>query len=152
MKPLKRVYHPYTLWEEVAANMWGDVEDRKEWLAKAIAFTGDHKRYGSYMMRVIREWSVSSENALTDQRMNRKAWIGHAATALAIGCPEDIVRQAWGQLTDEQRLLANKEAARAIRTWELTYRADRGIREDVGEPMLFDGDTRRDTGEACGVE
>jgi hypothetical protein len=118
MKLNKRIYHPYTSWEEIQANMWGEVDNREKFIALAIKFTGDHKRYGSYMKRVVREWPVSCENALTDHALNKKAWIGHAACALALGCPEDITREAWGHLTDEQRILANQEAGRAIRMWE----------------------------------
>lgn len=121
--------------------MWGTVDNHSDWLAKAEAFTGDHELYGQFMMRVIREWPISCENALTDSNLNRKAWIGHAACALAFGCPEDIVRKAWGRLTDEQRVLANKKAARAIAAWERDYRARFAIREDVEKQVLFGWDT-----------
>lgn len=133
---LTRVYHPYSEWEEVAAGMWAEVEDRKAHLERAVAFTGNHALYGAYMRRVIKEWPISCENALTDPQLNKKAWVGHAATALAIGCPEDITRQAWGLLTDEQRFLANKEADRAIREWEHAYRKDKGVHDPMGASLL----------------
>jgi len=135
---LDRVYHPYWDWEEIDFNMWGNVDDRKLWLKRAIAFTSDHKKYGRFMMRVAKEWPISCENALTDRTINRKAWIGHAACALAIGCPEDITREAWGYLDYEQQLLANKEADRAIQFWEEHYIKDRGLYSDVGRTMLFE--------------
>ena len=134
---MRRVYHPISEWEEIEFNMWGEVDDRSAFLEKAITFTGDHKLYGSYMQRVISEWPISCENALTDPALNKKAWVGHAACALALRCPEDITRKAWSFLTDEQRILANKAAGRAIWTWEHAYRKDRGLSEDMGEPMLF---------------
>jgi hypothetical protein len=137
MKPLSRVYHSHDKWEEIPAGMWSDVDDRKAMLQRAIDFTGDHALYGSYMMRVIREWPISCENALTDQALNKRAWVGHAACAMAIGCPEDITRQAWGMLSDEQRLLANKEADGALRAWEHAYRKDRGLHEEVGGALLL---------------
>lgn len=137
---ISRVYHPYWAWEEVAHNMWGSVPDRRSALRDAVTFTGNHRRYGAAMMRVVGEWPISCENALTDRSLNQKAWVGHAACALAIQCPEDIVRQAWGLLTDEQRFLANKEANRAIRRWRLDYCARHGVREQVGEQMLLEWD------------
>lgn len=136
MSTIPRVYHPYDRWEEVTAGMWSEVEDRKGWLARAIAFTGNHKLYGEYMMKVVVLWPISCENALTDTALNRKAWIGHAACALALGCPEDITREAWGHLTDEQRLLANEEADRAVRAWEYAYRKDHDLYGPMGEPLL----------------
>lgn len=136
-----RVYHPITTWEEIESNMWGSVDDRASYLQQAIELTGDFKRYGDLMRRVIVEWPISCENALTDFRLNRKAWIGHAACALGIGCPEDITRKAWGYLNDGQRRLANGQAVSAIRAWEDDYAARKGICRDVGEPVLFRWDT-----------
>lgn len=132
----QRVYHPVCMWEEVASNMWGTVEYRPQFLARAIEFTGDHELYGSYMMRVVKEWPISCENALTDYSLNRKAWIGHAACALGFQCPEDIVREAWRDLTDEQRKMANRQAIAAIGEWERCYAKSKGICLPLGEPML----------------
>ena len=117
--------------------MWGEVKNKKVFLQNAINFTGNHKKYGEYMMRVVMEWPISSENALTDYRLNRRAWIGHAACALAIRCPEDITREAWSKLSDEQRILANQEADRAIAAWEHAYAQNYDLRKNVGEEMLF---------------
>lgn len=134
---IERVYHPWDEWEEVKFNMWGTVDNRKKWVKAATEFTSDHKKYGRFMLRVIREWPKSCENALTDMSLNRRAWIGHAACALAMECPEDIVREAWGNLTDEQRELANREASRAIAEWEQCYIKGRGISEDMAEQVLL---------------
>lgn len=132
----KRVYHPISAWEEIHAGMWGDVEDAKSMLKRAVDFTGDHKLYGHWMTRVVNEWPISCENALTDYSLNRRAWVGHAACAMAIGCPEDITRKAWGMLTDEQQFLANAEADRAIRVWADAYAKSKGIREHMGGSLL----------------
>lgn len=132
----KRVYIPYWDWEEIDANMWGAVSNRRAAVNKAVEFTGDHKLYGRFMMRVVNEWPNSCKNALTDYSINRKAWVGHAAAALAHGIPEDITRLAWGKLSDEQRLLANKEAERAIQHWEYHYQKSNGLYPDMGSALL----------------
>lgn len=132
-----RIYHPVTLWEELKFNMYGEVTDKKKYLQMAIEFTSNHEKYGTYMLQVITLWKYSCENALTDTRINRKAWVGHAACALAMQCPEDIVREAWGHLTDEQRILANREAQRAIDVWESNYAKSIGICEDMEVQVLF---------------
>ena len=138
----QRIYHKCSEWEEINFNMWGDVEDKQEAIAKAVAFTGDHVLYGSYMRRVITEWPISCENALTDYFMNRKAWLGHAACALAMQIPEDIVRMAWSKLSGEQQHLANKEAERAIQLWEYAHFKAQCLSESMGGQMLLGGDTR----------
>ena len=128
-------------WEEIQTNMWGSVDNKKLWLKKATKFTGDHCLYGRFMIRVVNEWPISCENALTDGFINRRAWIGHAACALAINCPESITREAWGQLTNEQQFLANKKADDAIRLWEYNYSKSKGLHTDMGGKMLSMWDT-----------
>jgi hypothetical protein len=114
-------WHPFWKWEEVSHNMWGNVKDKKDWLRRAVEFTGDHALYGQWMRRVVEGWKYSCEHNLTKLDTNRKAWIGHAAVAMAIQCPEDIVREAWGHLTKEQQDLANAQALAAIQYWETRY-------------------------------
>lgn len=118
---IKRIYHPYWLWEEVEYNMWGKIKDKKAFLEKAIEFTSDHILYGSYMMKAVKQWKYSCEHNLSNITQNRQAWIGHAACALAFQCPEDIIRSAWGYLTEEQQILANEQADIAIKYWEDNY-------------------------------
>lgn len=132
----KRVWRPVNEWEEIKYGMWDKASDKKKQLAQAIEFTGDHERYGHYMRRVAQEWPVSCENALTDKNLNRKAWIGHAACALALNIPEHIVREAWGHLNDEQRTLANAQAAAAISKWELAYAKSLGLPAHMARPLL----------------
>lgn len=112
------IWHPFWTWEELKFNMWGTVDNHDEWLSKAIKFTGDNELYGKWMMNVADSWKYSCEHNLTKKQTNRKAWIGHAAVALAIQCPEHIVREAWGHLTTEQQDLANMKAQQAIEYWE----------------------------------
>lgn len=133
-----RVYRRIQEWEEIAHNMWGSpIPSEKEALEWALRFTGNHKVYGSFMVRVINEWPASCENALTDNFLNRRAWIGHAAAALANKCPEHVTRKAWGFLSDEQRILANMEAERAILLWFEHRRKSGALRSDLDKQMLF---------------
>ena len=103
--------------------MWRKVSksDEELFLVKAIAFTGDAALYGRHMLRVIREWPISCEQNLTDLSVNRKAWIGHAATCLAIECPEYVTRLAWGHLSNKQQAEANLQAQTAIDEWEAVF-------------------------------
>ena len=111
-------WHPFWRWEEVPYNMWGNAKDKKSLLEEAIRFTGNAEQYGEWMLKVADMWMHSCEHHLTKLDTNRKAWIGHAAVAAAIRCPEDIVREAWGHLTKEQQDAANAAAQRAIDHWE----------------------------------
>lgn len=120
---LIQVYHPYWLWEDYKNGMWRkeSKEYEKQWLPIAIAFTGDHIKYGAAMTRVVNEWPVSSEHNLTNLNINRRAWVGHAAVCLELGIPEYIVRTAWKNITQYQRVMANHVADQSIHLWHHTY-------------------------------
>lgn len=120
---MKRIHHPYWLWEDWKAGMWRHLaaQERPSALHAAVNFTGDALLYGGFMARVANEWPIACEHNLTERGMNRRAWIGHAAACLAIGSPEDVTRQAWGLLTEQQRIDADSQADAAIKGWESTY-------------------------------
>lgn len=103
--------------------MWRKVggADRECMRAAAIVFTGDAELYGKAMLRVIDEYPIASEHNLTDWAQNRQAWIGHAACFIEHQWPEDVVREAWGHLTNGQQDAANAVADIAIAEWEARY-------------------------------
>jgi len=70
---MKRIWHPWMIWEEVPAGMWRKVaaNEYDEYLMRAIEFTGDAEKYGIWMLRVLTEWPISSEHNLTDIGMDR---------------------------------------------------------------------------------
>jgi len=115
-----QVFVHWELWEDYHAGMWRRVPKGEEdtYRKTAIEFTGDYPKYGAAMLRVITEWPNTCMHNLTNPSINRRAFVGHAACALVINCPEYIVRQAWWKLTEEQRILADKEADKAIEIWE----------------------------------
>lgn len=120
---MRRIYHPYWKWEDFKAGMWRKVtaDEESEFLRKAIEFTGNAELYGSFMLRVAKEWPFACEQNLSSPSVNRRAWIGHAACCLAIQCPEYITRQAWWMLTEEQRVAADAQADAAISAWEFEF-------------------------------
>ena len=141
---MKRIFHPYTEWEDYQNGMWETIsgKERDLFLQRAIEFTGDAQLYGSFMFKVTDEWPIACEHNLTDTSQNRKAWIGHAATCLAINCPEDITRQAWGMLTQEQQDKANAQAQLAIECWEYKYEKKNNIiHQQMGITWLSNGDS-----------
>ena len=104
--------------EEVAHNMWGAVSHRRTWLEIAATFTGNAELYGEWMLRVVSDWPNSCAHNLTKPG-DKRPWMGHAAVALAIRCPEDIVREAWALLTADQQERANRKASEAIEAWRV---------------------------------
>lgn len=117
---MKKIWHHYEQWEEYHYGMWRRLptDHEEPYFRLAITFTGDAFLYGYYMNRVIDAWPMSCEQNLTDMSLNRRAWLGHAACCLAFRCPEYLVRQAWWELTEDQRREANRKADEAIALWE----------------------------------
>jgi len=138
MKPhkLDRVYHQYNRWEELQYGMWADPVNKKEQEIMAINLMSNDKLFGHYMKRVTNEWPISCENALTDENLNKKAWLGQAACALAMRIPESVTRSAWSKLTYEQQFLANKQAEQFIFAWSDRYAASSGLSENMERSLL----------------
>ena len=103
--------------------MWSKVDKITEakMLKTAIEVTGDHASYGKAMNQVIYKWKNTMKNNLTNQSINRRAFLGHCAVFYKLQIPEYIVRSAWKHLTDEQRRLADIQAENNIKEWELWY-------------------------------
>ena len=141
---MKQVYIPYWEWEDYLNGMWQKLPKDQEptMLQKAIEFTGDHVKYGNAMKEVVYKWPHTMLNTLTNMSVNRRAFLGHCACQLAINCPEYITRQAWHELTDMQRYLADKVAQQTIDKWCAEYeRKNRIIHSDMAEQMLLWGDS-----------
>ena len=113
---MKQIYHNYLLWEDFQNGMWKryDKDIENDMLDIAIEFTGDYKRYGAAMIKVVQEWKYTMQHHITDKSINHKAFVGHCAVCYELGIPEHITREAWGHLTEKQQYLANKQAKKAI--------------------------------------
>lgn len=137
----KQLYIPYTEWEDWLNGMWSRADKIKEpeLLKQAIEFTGDHIKYGAAMREVIIAWPRTMLNSLTNQSINRRAFLGHCAVYFALKIPEYITRMAWGELTEKQRAAADKEAQQTINKFILEYaESNKRLHSDMGTQMLFE--------------
>ena len=120
---IKRSYFHYEKLEEFKSNMWKTITGslRINLIDKAYIFTSNTELYGFWLMQVLDQWPYSCIHNLSATEINRQAWIGHAACALAMGIPEDLTRCAWHLLTEKQQNDANAKADQAILKWEKVY-------------------------------
>lgn len=109
---MTRIYINWEKWECHKNGMWRSLPKEEEdlMLKKAIKFTSNHIIYGKWMIKAVDKWKNSMLHFLTNKSINKRAYIGHCAASLAINCPEYITRMAWKYLSEEQRILANKQA------------------------------------------
>ena len=137
---IKQVYIPYWEWEDYINGMWRRVKkcDEQEIIDKCIIFTGNHILYGLAMSEVIEAWPRTMLHNLSNKNINRKAFLGHCAVQYKLNIPEYITRIAWGQLTEEQRFLANNEALKNIKHWENEFqRKNKQLYKGLGTQMLL---------------
>jgi hypothetical protein len=116
---VKRIWVPYWFWEDYRNGMWKKLPIEKEsvMLEQCIEFTGDYRKYGEVMMKVVSLWDFTMSHNLTNTSMNRLAFIGHCACTLEFQCPEYITRRAWKELSEQQQNKANAKAQKALEWW-----------------------------------
>jgi hypothetical protein len=68
------------------------------------------------LKQVTEEWKFSCEHYLTNDRMNRIAWLGQASVARALGIPSGC-RGGYQLLTDEQKQAADEMALKYLNLW-----------------------------------
>jgi hypothetical protein len=94
-----------------------DREGRQERVLRAAEILGDPILCERAMRKVVEEWRFASEFNLSNAEINRRAWLGQAACSCCGGVHEDETREAWGLLSNEQRVRANGIATIVIREW-----------------------------------
>jgi len=120
---ITQAYTPFEKWECYQNKMWSRVDKNieDELIKKCILFMSNHILYGNAMREVVYKWENSMINFLTNKSINRRAYLGHCAVCYELKIPEYITRTAWKELNSEQMYLADLQAEKTIKDWELWY-------------------------------
>lgn len=123
---MKRIYHTWDKWECYPAGFYetrppaGMTE--QDCLNTYRDLLTDIPKFEAALNRVITEWHNSCEHYLSNERMNRIAWLGQAALCITHGIPSQY-RGGYNLLTEAQQKAADDTALRALNTW-LTERGE----------------------------
>lgn len=79
-------------------------------------FLADPERFGAALEVVITQWPNSCQHYLTNDRMNRIAWLGQAAMAQALGIPSGC-RGGYNKMTGAQKEAADRLALEYLNRW-----------------------------------
>lgn len=115
-----RIYHTWDKWECYRAGFYaerppnGMTQEQGEELYRD--FLSDLSRFEAALKVVTTEWPYSCEHYLTNDRMNRIAWLGQASVAQALGLPS-LCRGGYHRLTDEQKRAADALALQYLNAW-----------------------------------
>ncbi len=121
---MNRIYHTWDKWECYPAGFY---EDRApNGLSKAEAeeayrtFLADDAAFRVALQRVLTEWPKSCEHCLSNENMNRIAWLGQASACIALGLPA-VFRGGFNRLTEAEQERANLTALEALNQWLIAH-------------------------------
>lgn len=117
---MSRVYHTWDKWECYPAGFFDtkppkgmtDIDCEKLYRD----FLKDDDRFRAALDRVLAEWVNSCEHNLTNENMNRIAWLGQAAMCIDTGVPSRF-RGGYHLLTDDEKYRADQTALFYLNKW-----------------------------------
>lgn len=119
IEPGERVYRTWDTWECYHAGFYEEkpkdmTQDEGE--EKYREFLADIPRFEKSLKAVTEQWTNSCQHYLTNDRMNRIAWLGQASVAHALGIPS-CCRGGYNRLTDSQKGAADSLALKYLNIW-----------------------------------
>lgn len=121
---MNRIYHTWDKWECYRAGFYeerppkgfkwsGEISELEEFYKN---FLSDIQLFEKMLERVITEWKNSCEHYLTNENMNRIAWLGQAAVCIYSGLPSKY-RGGYNLLDDKQKQNADLSALKYLNIW-----------------------------------
>lgn len=117
---IEQKYVHYKKWECYKLGMYNNTLSDSE-ILEAKEFMENTMLFSEFMGKVINTWVYSTLNFLTNKSINRNAYLGQSSVLLALGFNNRITKQAWALLSENKQGLANLEASKHIKKWELEY-------------------------------
>ena len=115
-----RIYHHWESWECFRNGFYGKKENenlnREQCLLKYADFLSDIEKFKKAMKRVSIEWKNSCEHFLTNDSINRIAWLGQASACIELGL-SSANRGGFYKMPIEKQELANKIAKEFLTEW-----------------------------------
>lgn len=117
---MKRIYHRWEKWECVKSGFF-DTEAKGMNADQArvlyAEFLGSKKRFEKGLKRVLAEWKFTCEHFLSNESLNRIAFLGQAAMNIETGVPS-IFRAGFKLLSVMEQEKADRLANRYLKVWE----------------------------------
>ena len=117
---IERVYHTWDKWECYRAGFYATkpphgmtADDAEQKYAELLA---DENEFKAVCFKIINEWVNSCEHYLTNENMNRIAWMGQAALAYKYRIPHHY-RGGYHLLPEQAQKRADEIALEAINAW-----------------------------------
>lgn len=117
---MKRIYHTWEKWECYPAGFYETTPpsgiSKEQARNEYAVFLRDIPRFEKALERVISEWTKSCEHYLTNETMNRIAWLGQASLCIETRIPA-CFRGGFNILTKDEKQVANMAALKWLNIW-----------------------------------
>lgn len=116
---MERIYHRYEFWECWKNGFFDNISgvDKNKKIQKVIELFSDQQKTKEYMNKVIEQWKYSCEHNLTNDSMNKIAWLGQSACCIYDKIPSSITMEAWHLVSKENRDKADSIASEIIENY-----------------------------------
>jgi ParB-like chromosome segregation protein Spo0J len=115
-----RIYHTFEKWECQKNGFYENIAPRglsKDEAEKEYAdFLRDSDLFADVLSTVITDWKYSCEHYLSNENMNRIAWLGQASACYSRGLPA-CFRGGYNLLTESEQVEADRVALVYLNKW-----------------------------------
>lgn len=117
---MKQIYHPYWKWEDYKNGFYKNCsgEEKKQKIESVLKMFNSKELTEKYMRKAIYEWKYSCEHNLSNNSINKIAYIGQCACCIFDEVPNLVTMYAWKLLSQEIRDRSDKIAIKIIKEWE----------------------------------
>jgi hypothetical protein len=134
---MKRIYHTWDKWECYPAGFYENKPADKSLDTDACqaiyaVLLRDIPAFERAMARVLAEWPNSCEHYLSNENMNRIAWLGQSSLCIEKGIPA-IFRGGFNILSPDEQEAANNAALKFLNLW-LSSRGEAELTMDGAKP------------------
>ena len=118
---MKRIYHTWDKWECYPAGFYENKPKDKtltddQCRKKYCEFLKDIPMFEAAMQSILLEWKNSCEHYLSNEKMNRIAWLGQASMCYATGIPSYFCG-GFNLLSEDEQNKANESALKFLNKW-----------------------------------
>ena len=119
---MRRIYHPYWDWECYHAGFFNTTCNLSDDEAKLkyCEFLSNLVLFEKTLNKVLNEWPISCEQFLSNDSMNRIAWLGQSSMCIETGIPSTF-RGGFKLLSNENQKLADSMALKYLKIWLKKY-------------------------------
>jgi hypothetical protein len=126
---MTRIFHPYDKWEDYRHNFYGGLMEyqKDNTLELYASLLKDLKKFEGALQIIIRDWKYSCEHNLSNENMNRIAYLGQASCALVYQVPHNISMGGYNLLSLEEQKAADAMAQKYLNLWLEQYEHSKKI-------------------------